>query len=72
MHHFATIRPAPAAPPTATSVMWWLFIPLLILGVILVLMLALLLLGRYKNGALLRPLITRLSRIGFRERLLDH
>ena len=38
--------------------MWWLFIPLLIVGVILVLMLALLLLGRYKNGALLRPLIT--------------
>jgi hypothetical protein len=48
--------------------MWWLFIPLLIVGVILVLMLALLLLGRYKNGALLRPLITRLSRIGFMRR----
>ena len=49
--------------------MWWLFIPLVIVGVVLLLMLALLLLGRYKNGALLRPLITRLSRIGFMRRL---
>src|SRR6476619_3643539 len=48
--------------------MWWLFIPLLIVGVILVLMLTLVLLGRYKNGALLRPIITRLSRIGFMRR----
>jgi hypothetical protein len=49
--------------------MWWLFIPLVIVGVVLLLMVALLLLGRYKNGALLRPLITRLSRIGFMRRL---
>ena len=49
--------------------MLWLFIPLVIVGVVLLLMLALLLLGRYKNGALLRPLITRLSRIGFMRRL---
>jgi hypothetical protein len=48
--------------------MWWLFIPLLIVGVVLVLMLALLLLGRYKNGARLRPLSTRLARIGFMRR----
>ena len=48
--------------------MWWLFIPLVIVGVVLLVMLALLLLGRYKNGALLRPLITRLSRIGFMRR----
>jgi hypothetical protein len=46
----------------------WLFIPLLIVGVVLVLFLALFVLGRYKNGALLRPLITRLSRIGFMRR----
>jgi hypothetical protein len=46
----------------------WLFIPLLIVGVVLLLFLALFLLGRYKNGALLRPLITRLSRIGFMRR----
>ena len=48
--------------------MWWLFIPLLIVGVVLVLFLVLLLLGRYKNGALLKPLIARLSRIGFMRR----
>jgi hypothetical protein len=48
--------------------MWWLYIPLVIVGVILVFFLALLLLGRYKNGALLKPLITRLSRIGFMRR----
>ena len=48
--------------------MWWLYVPLVIVGVILVGFLLLLLLGRYKNGALLRPLITRLSRIGFMRR----
>jgi hypothetical protein len=48
--------------------MWWLYIPLVIVGVVLFFFLALLLLGRYKNGALLRPLITRLSRIGFMRR----
>ena len=24
VHRFATIRPAPAAPPTASSIVWWL------------------------------------------------
>ena len=48
--------------------MWWLFIPLIVVGVLGVLLLTLLLLGRYKNGALLRPVITRLSRIGFMRR----
>jgi hypothetical protein len=48
--------------------MWWLYVPILILGVVLVLFLLLFLLGRYKNGALLRPVITRLSRIGFMRR----
>jgi hypothetical protein len=48
--------------------MWWLYIPLVVVGVVLLFFLALLLLGRYKNGALLRPLITRLSRIGFMRR----
>jgi hypothetical protein len=24
VQHFATIRPAPAAPPTASSILWWL------------------------------------------------
>jgi hypothetical protein len=46
----------------------WLFVPIIIVGVVLVLFLALVLLGRYRNGALLRPLIARLSRIGFMRR----
>lgn len=48
--------------------MWWLYIPLLIIGVVLVVFLLLVVLGRYKNGALLRPVIGRLSRIGFMRR----
>jgi hypothetical protein len=47
---------------------WWLYLPLVIIGVVLVGFLTLLLLGRYKNGALLRPVIARLSRIGFMRR----
>jgi hypothetical protein len=45
--------------------MWWLYFPLVLVGVLLVLFLLLLLLGRYRNGALLKPLIKSLSRIGF-------
>ena len=48
--------------------MWWLFVPVIVLGFVLVLFLLLLLLGRYKNGALLRPIIARLSRVGFMRR----
>ena len=48
--------------------MWWLYIPLLIIGVVLVVFLLLVLLGRYRNGALLRPVIAKLSRIGFMRR----
>src|SRR4051812_47973451 len=48
--------------------MWWLWIPLVVVGLVLVLFLLVLLLGRYKDGALLRPLIARLSRIGFMRR----
>jgi hypothetical protein len=48
--------------------MWWLIIPLVVVGVVLLLFLAVVLLGRYKNGALLRPVIARLSRIGFMRR----
>ena len=47
---------------------WWLLVPVLILGIILVVFLLLLVLGRYKNGALLRPVIARLSRFGFMRR----
>jgi hypothetical protein len=48
--------------------MWWLWIPLTVLGVVVFLFAVLLVLGRFRNGALLRPLITRLSRIGFMRR----
>src|SRR3954453_9338100 len=48
--------------------MWWLYIPLVVIGLLLVLFLLLVLLGRYKNGALLRPVIARLSRVGFMRR----
>jgi hypothetical protein len=51
---------------------WWLFAPLLILGVVLVLFGLLVFLGRFRNGALLRPLIARLSRIGFMRRFFTN
>ena len=43
--------------------MWWLWVPVIVLGVVLTLFLLLLALGRFRNGALLRPVIARLSRI---------
>jgi hypothetical protein len=49
--------------------MWWFLIPLIVLGVILLLFLLLLVLGRYKNGKLLRPIVTWLTRFGFMRRL---
>ena len=48
--------------------MWWLWLPLIVLAVVLVLLLLVLLLGRVRNGALLRPIVARLSRIGFMRR----
>jgi hypothetical protein len=48
--------------------MWWLWIPLIILGVVVFFFLLLLVLGRFRNGALLRPMIMRLARIGFMQR----
>src|SRR5689334_16690852 len=48
--------------------MWWLWIPIGIVAVILVLFLLLLVLGRVRNGALLRPIVVRLARIGFMQR----
>ena len=48
--------------------MWWFLIPLIVLGTALLLFGLLVLLGRYRQGALLRPLIARLSRIGFMRR----
>jgi hypothetical protein len=48
--------------------MWWLYLPLIIVSVVLVLFLLLIALGRFRNGALLKPLIKSLSRIGFMRR----
>jgi len=48
--------------------MWWLWVPIIIIGSALVLFLLLILLGRFRNGALLRPVITQLSKIGFLRR----
>ena len=48
--------------------MWWLWLPVGILAVVAFFFLLLVLLGRFRNGALLRPLITQLSRIGFMRR----
>jgi hypothetical protein len=48
--------------------MWWLLAPVIVLGIVLVLFLLVVVLGRYKNGALLRPVIARLSRVGFMRR----
>src|SRR6266566_3237662 len=39
--------------------MWWLYLPLIIVGLVL---------GRFRSGALLKPVIKSLSRIGFMQR----
>jgi hypothetical protein len=51
---------------------WWLFAPLVVLGVVIVLFGLLVVLGRFRNGALLRPVIARLSRIGFMRRFFTN
>ena len=51
--------------------MWWLWIPLGVLAVVLVFFLLLLVLGRVRNGALLRPVVVRLARIGFMQRFFQ-
>jgi hypothetical protein len=48
--------------------MWWLYLPLLVVGIVGVFFLLLVVLGRFRNGALLRPVIARLSQIGFMRR----
>jgi hypothetical protein len=48
--------------------MWWFLIPLILLGVLLVAFALLIFLGRFRNGVLLRPLVERLSKIGFMRR----
>lgn len=49
--------------------MWWWLTPVIVLGAVLVLFGLLVFLGRFRDGALLRPLIGRLSKIGFMRRL---
>jgi hypothetical protein len=51
--------------------MWWLWIPLGVFGTILVLFLVILVLGRFRKGALLRPIVMRLARIGFMQRFFQ-
>ena len=51
--------------------MWWLWIPLTVLAIVLLLFGLLVFLGRYRNGALLRPIIARLSRISFMRRFFQ-
>ena len=48
--------------------MWWLWIPLIVLAVVAFLFLLLVVLGRFRNGALLRPLVAKLSQVGFMRR----
>jgi len=48
--------------------MWWFLIPLVVLGALVVLFGLLLVLGRFRGGALLRPVVLRLSQIGFMRR----
>jgi hypothetical protein len=49
-------------------VSWLILIPLIVLGALLVLMLLLLVLSRFRGGALLRPIVQALSKIPFMRR----
>ncbi len=51
--------------------MWWLYIPLIVLGSVLLVFGLLVFLGRFRNGALLRPIVAQLSRIGFIRRMFQ-
>jgi hypothetical protein len=51
--------------------MWWLWIPIGVVAFILLVFLLLLVLGRIRNGALLRPIVLRLARIGFMQRFFQ-
>jgi hypothetical protein len=50
---------------------WWLYVPLIILASVLVFFGVLVFLGRFRNGALLRPIVMQLSKIGFVRRLFE-
>ena len=51
--------------------MWWLWIPLIVVAIVLGFFALLVVLGRFRNGALLRPVIMRLARIGFMRRFFQ-
>jgi hypothetical protein len=48
--------------------MWWLYIPLAVILLALLFLGVLVFLGRFRNGALLKPMIGWLSRFGFMRR----
>jgi hypothetical protein len=48
--------------------MTYLLVPLIVLGVLIVLFASILVLGRFRGGRYLRPVITTLSRVGFLRR----
>ena len=48
--------------------MWWWITPVILVGALGFLFALLVFLGRFRRGALLRPVIERLSRIGFMRR----
>jgi hypothetical protein len=50
---------------------WWLYVPLIILASVLIFFGVLVFLGRFRNGALLRPIVMQLSKIGFVRRLFE-
>jgi hypothetical protein len=50
---------------------WWLYVPLIILASVLLVFGLLVFLGRFRNGALLRPIVMQLSKIGFIRRLFQ-
>jgi hypothetical protein len=49
-------------PAIVGATMWWLFIPLIIVGILLLVLGLLVFLSRFRNGALLKPIIGWLSR----------
>jgi uncharacterized membrane protein YgcG len=49
--------------------MWWWLTPVVILGSVLGLLGIFIFLGRFRQGALLKPIIVSLSRIGFMNRM---
>jgi|SRR5689334_5897388 hypothetical protein len=51
--------------------MLWLWVPLIVVAIVLGFFVLLVVLGRFRNGALLRPVIMRLARIGFMRRFFQ-